>query len=137
MARNPIVGQTIRFSFEDGPMRGKTFEHTFEQNGMVTWRMLDSSTQGSQEKNPGARYEFETVGEDVYAVSYLSESGYTLTVVLDDRTHRLVAFSSNEKSVSVQHGTFDRDGDARTAARRPDTAPARRQSGAQPPAAKS
>jgi MoaF N-terminal domain len=134
MARNPIVGSTVRFTFEDGPMLGKTFEHTFDPNGMVTWRMLDTSSQGKP--SPPAKYEFETVGEHVYAVSYLSESGYTLTVVLDDRTRRLVAFSSNEKSVSVQHGSFDRDADEAQAPRRADTGSAKRQSGERVPLAK-
>jgi hypothetical protein len=109
MTENPIVGQTIRWTFEDGPMLGKTFEHDFDRNGMVTWRMLDAPHQDKAgSTSPAAKYEFETVGEDVYAISYLSASGYTLTVVLDYRTGRLVAFASNEQSISVQHGSFER-----------------------------
>jgi hypothetical protein len=37
----------------------------------------------------------------------LGSGGYTLTTVLDFKTKKLVAFSSNEKGVSVQHGTFE------------------------------
>jgi hypothetical protein len=40
-------------------------------------------------------------------VSYLSSSGYTLTVVLDNRSKHVVAFASNEKELTVQHGTFE------------------------------
>jgi hypothetical protein len=39
-------------------------------------------------------------------VSYL-ESGYTLTTLLDFKSKKLVAFASNEKGVSAQHGTFE------------------------------
>jgi len=42
----------------------------------------------------------------VSAVSYLSSAGYTLTAVLDFATKKLVAFSSNEKMLGIQHGTF-------------------------------
>ena len=35
--------------------------------------------------------------EDVYAVSYLSAAGYTLTVVLNLKNQQLVGFASGEK----------------------------------------
>jgi hypothetical protein len=40
-------------------------------------------------------------------VSYRSAAGYTLTTVLDFKTRKLVAFSSNEKMLTLQHGTFE------------------------------
>ena len=36
---DPIRGKTLRFSFDDGAMAGKTFEHTFDADGTVTFRM--------------------------------------------------------------------------------------------------
>jgi hypothetical protein len=39
--------------------------------------------------------------KSVEAPAYLASSGYTLTVVLDFRTGRIVAFASNEKKLSV------------------------------------
>jgi hypothetical protein len=111
MQSNPIRGKTIRWTFSDGPMANKTFEHSFAGDGSVTWRMI-----GSTEDKPGSakKYEVATVGQDVYAVSYLSSSGYTLTVVLDYRTGRLVAFASNEKQLVLQHGTFEAPSTSRT-----------------------
>lgn len=50
--------------------------------------------------------EIEVLGDDVCVVSYLGPSGYTLTTVLDMRTDKLVAFASNEKELTVQHGRF-------------------------------
>ena len=105
MRSDPIRGHTIRWTFEDGPLAGKAFEHAFDPRGTVTWRMLDAG--GVAGAGSEATYEAREVGEGVYAVSYLSESGYTLTVVLDYRSGRLVAFASNEKELTVQRGSFE------------------------------
>jgi len=104
-SKNPILGKAIEWTFTDGPMAEKTFEHTFAADGSVSFRLI-----GGEDRGKATRVErchIETVGEDVYAVSYVSESGYALTVVLDYRTGDLVAFASNEKGVTVQHGTFE------------------------------
>ena len=61
--------------------------------------------QGSTE--PKAKYEVAPFTDDVYAVSYLSGSGYTLTSVLDSAGGTVVSFASNEKELVVQHGTFE------------------------------
>ena len=97
MNQDPVRGKTIRWTFDDGPMAGKTFEHSFDEEGTVSFRMLDAKGQGkpSQDEN----YESANVGQDIHAVSYLGSSGYTLTVVLDFRTGELVAFASNEKDL--------------------------------------
>ena len=106
MLTDPIRGQTIRWSFDDGPMAEKVFEHSFDARGGVTWRMLGVEGEGVK-PSPNAKYEMSEVGEGVYAVSYLSDSGYTLTVVLDYRSGHVVAFASNEKVLSLQHGSFE------------------------------
>ena len=33
MNTDRIVGRIVRFSFDDGPMEGKTFEHSFDVDG--------------------------------------------------------------------------------------------------------
>jgi hypothetical protein len=103
--RNPIAGKTIEWTFTDGPMAEKSFEHTFGADGSVSFKMV-----GGEDRGKATLIErcfIEPVGKDVYAVSYTSESGYTLTVVLDYRTYDLVAFASNDKGVSVSHGSFE------------------------------
>jgi MoaF N-terminal domain len=104
MKTNPIQGKAIQWTFDDGPMAQKTFEHTFNRDGSVTWCTLDAGKRGNP--STAERSEVASVGQDVYVVSYLGASGYTLTVVLDFRTHHLVAFASNEASLTVQKGTF-------------------------------
>jgi len=109
VSSDPIRGRTIRWTYEDGPMAGKALEHTFASDGTVTWRELGEprkSGNGSPPE-PGVRYEVARVNDDVYAVAYLARSGYTLTSVLDTRAGTIVSFASNEKSLVVQHGTFE------------------------------
>src|SRR5262245_8798262 len=77
MASNPITGHSLRFKFADGPVAGKSFDHTFSRNGHVTFKEVGSDP----EARPGVaqQYEVASVNSDVHTVSYLSSSGYTLT----------------------------------------------------------
>ena len=40
---DPITGSTIRWTFDDGPVAGKTFEHVFEADGGVSYRVVDKT----------------------------------------------------------------------------------------------
>jgi len=108
MSNDPLRGKTLRFTFDDGPMAGTTYDHAFGTDGTVTW--TDATTGGGTGANAApdpestAKYEFERVNADVYVVTYLSKAGYTLTSVVDTSTGKLVSFASNEKSLSVHHG---------------------------------
>jgi hypothetical protein len=110
MVANPITGHSLRWKFIDGPMAGKSFDHTFSRNGHVSFREVGSDSDGK----PGAaeQYEVATLSPDIHAVSYLSHNGYTLTVVLDYKSLKLVAFASNETSLTMQQGTFEPLGSA-------------------------
>jgi hypothetical protein len=105
MKAHPLHGKTMRWTFTTGPMAKRTFEHTIEKDGTVTFREVDGKGEGKPTR--AEKSELATVGEDVDAVSYLASSGYTLTTVLDHRTGRLVAFASNEKELSIHEGTFE------------------------------
>jgi hypothetical protein len=109
MSGDPIRGKTLRFTFEDGPMAGKTIEHTFSQDGTVSWRGVDGNNQGGSESlaDSGARYEHARINDRVYAVSYLGKSGYALTTILDLEAGTIVSFASNEKELVLQRGTFE------------------------------
>jgi hypothetical protein len=105
MKPDPIRGQTFRWHFDDGQMKGKTFEHAFDTEGSVTYRAVGA---GSDAKGIKAhKTSIERISDDVYAVSYLGSGGYTLTTVMNFKTRELVSFASNEKEVQVQHGTFE------------------------------
>jgi hypothetical protein len=66
--------------------------------------MLGQQTAAAGERS---RYEVARVGDDVYAVTYLAPSGWTLTSILDFRTRGLVSVASNEKQLFVQRGSFE------------------------------
>jgi len=86
-------------------MAGKSFDHVFSRNGGVIFREVG----GDPNAKPGSadQYQVASLGQDIHTVAYLSPSGYTLTVVLDYKSRKLVAYASNEKSVTMQHGTFE------------------------------
>jgi hypothetical protein len=119
MGSDPVRGKTIRWTYDDGPMAGKTFEHTFGDDGTVTWREAGGDDRGTKPPSNGkqktgksattakAKYEVAAVNPDVCAVSYLSESGFTLTSVLDFDSGTVVSFASNEKELVPQHGMFE------------------------------
>jgi hypothetical protein len=100
-----LHGRTLRWTFSDGPAKGRTFEHTFEANGRVTWRSADNPEAGDHHDKASAAVK---VSDDVHVVSYLSaDSGYTLTVVLNLRDGTAVGFASNGKEWVRQSGRFE------------------------------
>ena len=118
MESDPIRGKTIRWTYNDGPMAGKSFEHDFARDGTVTYRETGGQkapkppTNGERKSgkppaDPKTKYEVVQVNDDVCAVAYLASSGYTLTSVLDFAAGTLVSFASNEKELVVQKGTFE------------------------------
>ena len=110
MGANPITGHSLRFKFADGPMAGKSFDHTFNRNGQVTFREIGADPNAK----PGSadQYQVASLGQDIHTLAYRSGNGYTLTVVLDYKTMKLVAFASNESSLIMQHGSFELLGSA-------------------------
>jgi hypothetical protein len=119
MGSNPVQGKTIRWTYDDGPMAGKNFEHTFGNDGTVTWRETGGDERsakppsngqqkaGKPATEPKAKYEVVPINDDVCVVSYLSKSGYTLTSVLDFASGTVVSFASNEKELVPQRGMFE------------------------------
>ena len=101
MGSDPIKGKAFRWTFTDGQMKGKTFDHNFGTDGRVKFGCTDGTMKGE------AKYEYSRVNAEVYAVSYQVDAGYTLTTILDTESHEIVAFSSNEKELQMQHGTYE------------------------------
>jgi hypothetical protein len=100
-----LRGQTVRWTFTDGPVTGTLFEHTFQDDGSLVWRVPEGQGKGAsaQEK----RYASVPVSEEVTAVSYLAASGHTLTVVLNLATGRMFGFASNNTEWFPLTGTFE------------------------------
>jgi hypothetical protein len=102
---NTLSGRVIRWTFESGPTAGSTYEHTFEPDGSVSFRKIDGDVQGKPKREK--RYGSFEVSKGVQLVSYLSDSGYTLTVAMNLDDGRLVGFASNEKDWQPVYGTLE------------------------------
>jgi hypothetical protein len=112
-----VAGTTQRWTFDEGPTKGKTYEHTFHEDGTVEFREVKGepaapSRGGDGKPGGGAQadrpqYGVAHVTDGVHAVSYLSKSGYTLTVVLDEKSGQLHGFASNDKEWYPVHGRFE------------------------------
>lgn len=100
-----LSGKTIRWMFVDGPTAGITFEHTLNPDGSIVWRAADGAFKGAsrREKLHGA----VRINDQTWAVSYLAESGHTLTVVLNFANHQATGFASDDKTWHQLSGTFE------------------------------
>ncbi len=102
MSSDPVRGKTLRWTFTDGSMAGVTYEHVFRNDGTVTWAEPGKKPDDAS----SAKYDVDRIGSGVYVVSYLSKAGYTLTTVVDEQSGKIVSFASNDKQLSMQHGTM-------------------------------
>jgi len=100
-----LTGRVLRWKFEDGPTAGGTYEHTFEPDGSVSFRKVDGDKEGKATREK--RYAAFEVAPDIHLVSYLAESGYTLTVALNFGTQKLYGFASNDKEWHPVSGTLE------------------------------
>jgi hypothetical protein len=94
--RDHVRGKTLRFSFTEGPTQGTTYEHEFGDDGMVTYRDA-AATSARTSDGERARYGSFAVAPDIQLVSYLSTSGFTLTLAVNFRSGEIVGFASNDK----------------------------------------
>ena len=112
-----VSGKTIRLSWTDGPTKGTTQEHMFFADGTVEWHWIDADkvATGDAKKAAGKpdatperpKYAALQLTDEVCLVSYLSKSGYTLTVALNFADHSTAGFASNDKTWVPVRGKFE------------------------------
>jgi hypothetical protein len=112
-----LRGQTLRWTFSEGPQAGKSYEHTFNPDGTVQYRAVETGSPGRQPDAAGAGDERPTyaaydVSDDVVLVSYRAGSGFTLTVALNFADHRLASIASGQEQWFPARGTFEETGRA-------------------------
>ena len=73
-----LSGKTIRWTLTEGTTAGITFEHDFHADGSVEWRALNGAYKGAHRKEK--HYGAVKIDANIWVVSYLAESGHTLTV---------------------------------------------------------
>lgn len=110
-AKNPLAGRVFRWTFSGGPTAGKTYEHTFNQDGTVVFKEVGGapapSGGGSGGGMPGAKYASFEVAPNTHLVSYLSSHGYTLTVAMNLSSKKIHGFASNDKEWYPVEGTVE------------------------------
>ncbi len=104
-APKSLQGKTVRWTFDEGPTQGTTYEHRFGDDGTVVWSVVKGEGEGKS--GPETKCAVERVTPDVHVVSYLSESGYTLTAVLSFADMSVLSFASNEKQWFQAKGSFE------------------------------
>ena len=124
-----IQGRTFRWTFNDGPTTGKTYEHKFGADGTVVFKEVanaqtaestkkesasgakssaDADGKGGTARKPETKYAAYEIAPGIVLVSYLSpESGYTLTTCMDLNSKRLHGFASSSKEWYPLTGTVE------------------------------
>ena len=112
-----VRGKTIRLSWTDGPTKGTTQEHVFHEDGTVEWHSIEKESKvkpavksgGSKtaKKPERPHYLGAKINNDACMISYFTQSGYTLTAVLNFSEGSTVAIASNAKDWIPAHGFFE------------------------------
>lgn len=103
-----VTGRKLRLAWTEGPTAGKAYDHVFHENGTVDFNAAGSASTGRDGgKQDGPAFQAFMVDEDVCLFSYLSSSGYTLTVALNLPERTAVGFASNDKTWTPVRGTFE------------------------------
>jgi len=111
-----VRGKTMRWAWTEGPTKGMTHEHTFHDDGTVEWRDANAkkpaASTSSESTKPAAKkerveYGAEKVSDNVALVSYLSDSGFTLTVALNFDDNTVVGYASNATEWHAVRGSLE------------------------------
>jgi phenolic acid decarboxylase len=100
-----VRGKKLRFNWTDGPTKGARHDHHFHKDGAVEFR--DAQAAPDDKWTREKEYSAVQVSDDVYLVSYLGSSGYTLTVALNFKDKRMVGIASGAKDWHPVEGTFE------------------------------
>jgi hypothetical protein len=92
---DPVTGKTLRFTWTEGPTQGDTHEHVFNADGSVDYHKVGAGAKGKPTHEK--KYAAMKASDDVYLVSYLAASGFTLTVALNFADRSIVGIASNDK----------------------------------------
>jgi hypothetical protein len=104
LAANPVHGKTVRWTWKEGPAKGSVFEHVFQEDGTVLWRVLKGPHKGFSKLEKG--YAAERLGGDLYTISYRAASGHMMTIVLNLKDGTMVGLASGAQDWYPVRGTF-------------------------------
>lgn len=94
MNAQDLIGKTVAWEWVDGPFAGNSFQNTFHEDGTITWRGIEGFQKGNSETEK--EYKAFDVAEDVVMISWLEDSGWTVTVTVNFSTMTNSGVISNE-----------------------------------------
>ena len=107
-----VRGKTVRLKWTEGPTKGKIHEHVFHDDGTVEWHAVENGGKNAEGKTASAQserpqYQAYSLDKQNTLVSYLSQSGFTLTFDLRFSDDAVMGFASNDKTWVPVRGTFE------------------------------
>lgn len=102
-----VTGKTLRFTWRDGPTEGKTHEHVFHDDGTVEWHEADAPVRPVARQAERPKFLDEAVASGIRLVSYRADSGYALTVVLNEQSGLIAGIASGDRTWEPVHGYFE------------------------------
>ena len=100
-----IAGKTFRLTWTAGPKNSVTHEHIFHIDGSVSYAQIESSRPAKY--TTAKQYGAFEVAPDCFIVSYLDNSGYALSVVLNFKDHRMHGFATTNTQWYPVQGRFE------------------------------
>lgn len=99
-----IVGHTIQHTWKEGAFAGGSFKNTYKTDGSATLRCVEGTYKGTivEQKIATVR----PLGKNFEMVSWLEESGYTVSIVFDFDTMKITGLISNAKEYYPLSGIF-------------------------------
>lgn len=104
-----LAGKTQEWKFNDGPTAGKIYRHMFRPDGTVAYHEVGGKhgmVVPAAKTTPRTKYASFDVGDHRHLVSYLSDGGFTLTVLVNLEDRQLAGFASNETEWHPVTGTL-------------------------------
>ncbi len=78
---NPFFGKTIQHTWTEGAFAGGSFKNTYHSDNSVSLECVAGVMKGTkaEQKNYSAR----VISKDLWLMSWLEESGYSVSIVFD------------------------------------------------------
>ena len=89
------------YTWTEGMFEG-TFSVTVLDDGNVRWEALEGEYKG--EHNIERVSEIAQISDDARLISWLEDSGYTITIIINTRTHKMFGIASTATKHSLLKG---------------------------------
>ena len=100
-----LAGRTFRLTWTAGPTVSVTHEHVFHTDGAVSYAQVEPGR--PPQYTTARQYGAYELAEDIYLVSCVGTSGYSLTVAMNFKDKRLQGFAADATQWYPVQGRFE------------------------------